>query len=134
MKPKSMSIVRHTRNYEAMLQFYRDTLEMKPAESWEEPGNRGTLLSPGEKVGNTFIEVIELGNEAVSGVKPVNVVLSVEVEDVNHWHDHLAAKGVKIARGLKVTSWGHRSFGVDDPDGLRIWFYEDLNISGDEGH
>ncbi len=126
MKARLMSTVRHTRNYEAMVDFYRETLEMEPVLSWEEPDNRGTLLSPGAAVENAVIEVIELGEEAVPGIEPVNVMLSIEVEDVDAWHDELASAGVRIARGLEDAPWGHRSFGVDDPDGFRIWFYQDI--------
>ena len=121
-----MSIVRHTRNYEAMVRFYQEQLKMKFVEGWDEPGNRGTLLSPGEKAGTTVIELLELGDEAKIGVKPENVVLSIEVEKVDAWHDQLVDAGVAIARGLEDAPWGHRSFGVDDPDGFRIWFYEDI--------
>jgi uncharacterized glyoxalase superfamily protein PhnB len=124
-----VSIVRHTKNYEAMVQFYRDILKMKITVSWDEPDNRGTLLSFGGKVGSTVVEVIELGDEAVPGVKPVNVVLSVEVLAVDEWHDELMRRGVPIARGLENASWGHRSFGIDDPDGFRLWYYQDLNKS-----
>jgi uncharacterized glyoxalase superfamily protein PhnB len=127
MNVLSLSIVRHTRNYKAMLNFYQHSLGMRPVESWDEPNNRGTLLSPGGKVRSTVIEILELGEEAVIGLKPVNVVLSIEVEDVNHWHTQLVQAGVEIARGLEDAPWGHRSFGVDDPDGFRIWFYQDMS-------
>jgi len=127
MNTIQVSIVRHTKNYEAMVSFYRDSLGMKVIEEWNEPGNRGTLLSFGGKAGNTVIEVLELGEEAVSGAKPVNVVLSIEVEDADAWHDELIRHGVAIVRGLEDAPWGHRSFGIDDPDGLRIWYYHDLN-------
>lgn len=126
MQVLAMSTVRHTRQYEAMLYFYQETLGMKPVESWNEPGNRGTLLSPGERVGTAVIEVIELGEEAVPGIKPINVVLSLEIDHVDDWHDHLVKSGVTISRGLEDAPWGHRSFGIDDPDGFRIWFYEDI--------
>jgi uncharacterized glyoxalase superfamily protein PhnB len=126
MKVLAMSTVRHTRHYEAMLHFYQETLAMKPVQSWNEPGNRGTLLSPGERVGTAVIEVIELGEEAVPGIKPINVVLSIEIDRVDDWHDQLVKAGVTIARGLEDAPWGHRSFGIDDPDGFRIWFYEDI--------
>jgi uncharacterized glyoxalase superfamily protein PhnB len=122
-----VSIVRHTKNYEAMLEFYRDRLEMTITESWDEPDNRGTLLSFGGKASNTVVEVIELGDEAVPGVKPINVVLSIEVPAVDEWHDQLARRGIPIARGLEDAPWGHRSFGIDDPDGFRLWYYQDLN-------
>ena len=129
MKVLALSIVRHTRNYEAMVQFYQDTLTMKCVESWAEPGNRGTLLSPGEKVGAMVIEVLELGEEAQPNTRPANVVLSIEVENVDDWHAQLVEKGLVIARGLENAPWEHRSFGIDDPDGFRIWFYQDMSGS-----
>jgi len=127
MNALQVSVVRHTKNYEAMLEFYRDGLGMKVIEAWNEPDNRGTLLAFGGKAGSTVIEVIDLENEAVSGVKPVNVVLNIKVEDADSLHDELIQRGISIARGLEDASWGHRSFGIDDPDGFRIWFYHDLN-------
>ncbi|MEP7134583.1 MAG: VOC family protein [Chloroflexota bacterium] len=122
-----VSIVRHTKNYAAMVKFYRDALGIAITESWNDPGNRGTLLAFGGKAASTVIEVIELGDEAVPGVKPINVVLSIEVDNVDAWHDELIQRGILIARGLVDNPWGHRSFGIDDPDGFRIWYYQDLN-------
>ena len=127
MNTLQVSIVRHTKNYDAMVSFYRDGLGMKITEQWDEPGNRGTLLAFGGKVENTVIEVIELGNEVVPGEKPVNVVLSIEVDNADAWHDELVEREIPIARGLEDAPWGHRSFGIDDPDGFRIWYYHDLN-------
>jgi len=122
-----VSIVRHTKNYKAMVRFYRDGLKMNIKQSWDHPGNCGTLFAFGGKSANTVIEVIELGDEAVPGVKPVNVVLSVEVDHADGWHDELMRRGIPIARRLELAPWGHRSFGIDDPDGLRIWYYQDMN-------
>ena len=122
-----VSIVRHTKNYEAMVEFYRDRLNMSIHQSWDHPHNRGTLLSFGGKASNTVIEVLELGDEAVAGVKPVNVVLSIEVSAVDEWHAQLIDRGVTIARGLEDADWGHRSFGIDDPNGFRLWFYQEIN-------
>ena len=56
------------------------------------------------------------------------MVLSIEVNDVDAWHDQLVQSGVTIARALENAPWGHRSFGIDDPDGFRIWYYQDLNL------
>jgi uncharacterized glyoxalase superfamily protein PhnB len=58
------------------------------------------------------------------------VVLSLEVEDVDRWHGQLIGAGVSIARGLEDAPWGHRSFGVDDPGGFRIWIYQDTGVVG----
>ena len=127
MNALQVSIVRHTKNYEAMLKFYHDDLGMQITHEWDEPDDRGTLLAFGGRAGSTAIEVIDLEDEAAPGVKPVNVVLSIQVEDANSLHDELVGRGIVIARGLEDAPWGHRSFGIDDPDGFRIWFYHDLN-------
>jgi uncharacterized glyoxalase superfamily protein PhnB len=126
----AVRIVRHTNNFEAMVRFYRDGLGMDVVQSWDRPGNRGALLSPGDAVSDTLIEVLDLNDEAVSGAAPVNVVLSLEVEDVDRWHGQLIGAGVSIARGLEDAPWGHRSFGVDDPGGFRIWIYQDTGVVG----
>jgi uncharacterized glyoxalase superfamily protein PhnB len=122
-----VSIVRHTKNYETMVAFYRDGLRMSIKQSWDHPDNRGTLLYFGGQASNTVIEVIQLGDEAVRGAIPINVVLSIEVSAVDAWHDQLVHRGVTIARGLEDAPWGHRGFGIDDPDGFRIWYYQDMN-------
>jgi uncharacterized glyoxalase superfamily protein PhnB len=127
MNVLQVSIVRHTKNYEAMVGFYRNKLGMDVTLSWDEPDNRGTLLAVGGKAGNTVVEVIELGDEAVPGVQPVNVALSIEVDDVDAWHNELVKRGIIITRKLEDAPWGHRSFGITDPDGFRIWYYQDLN-------
>jgi len=127
MNMLQVSIVRHTKNYEAMVEFYRDGIRMQITEEWDDPNNRGTLLAFGGEASSSVIEVIELENEAVPGVKPVNVVLSIQVENADSLHDELKERGISIARGLEDAPWGHRSFGIDDPDGFRIWFYHDLN-------
>jgi uncharacterized glyoxalase superfamily protein PhnB len=122
-----VNIGRHTKNYGPMVEFYRDQLGMSVRQSWDHPGNRGTLLSLGGQTSGVVIEVIELGDEAIPGAKPVNIALSIEVNTVDELHDQLVERGVTIARGLEDAPWGHRSFGIDDPDGFRIWYYQDLN-------
>jgi hypothetical protein len=99
MKPLQVSIARHTKNYEAMVGFYRDGLGMTITEEWNEPNNLGTLLAFGEKAVSTVIEIIDLENNAVPGVKPVNIALSIQVE--NTLHDELINRGIPIARGLE---------------------------------
>lgn len=122
-----VSIARHTRNYETLTSFYHDILGMEVTFTWDEPDNRGTLLAFGGEAGNTVVEVIELGNEAVPGAEPVNIALSIEVDDVDAWQKKLLEQNINIARKLEDAPWGHRSFGIDDPDGFRIWYYQDMN-------
>lgn len=66
METIQVSIVRHTNNYDSMVEFYRDRLGMSVTQSWDHPGIRGTLLSFGGQVSKTVVEVIELGGVSVS--------------------------------------------------------------------
>jgi uncharacterized glyoxalase superfamily protein PhnB len=126
MDIRVFTVVRHTLNYDSMGQFYRGTLGMRVVESWDRPGSRGLVLSPTGAVTGATVEILDLDGVGVPGVAPVNLVLTLFVDDAQSAHDELQRAGAEIARGLEDTPWGHRSFGVDDPDGLRIWIVEQL--------
>jgi uncharacterized glyoxalase superfamily protein PhnB len=58
----------------------------------------------------------------MSWPQPTGLELGFFVEDIKAWHDHLVDGGVPVTREMKVEAWGDVVFGVDDPDGVRIWF------------
>ena len=120
------TVVRHTVNYEPLCHFYGGTLGMPVVERWDRPGSRGAVFSPAGTVTGATVEILDLEGVGVPGVAPVNLVLTLFVHDAQADHDRLQRAGAKIARGLEDTPWRHRSFGVDDPDGLRIWIVEVL--------
>jgi catechol 2,3-dioxygenase-like lactoylglutathione lyase family enzyme len=126
MEIGTFTVVRHTINFESMSRFYGESLGMTIVEQWDRPGSRGAVFAPQGPPTTATIEVLELGDVCVPGVAPVNVVLSLFVEDARAALDQLRDAGVVIARGLEDQSWGFRSFGIDDPDGLRIWVVEVL--------
>jgi uncharacterized glyoxalase superfamily protein PhnB len=128
MELRTLTVVRHTVNYESMIRFYGDTLEMTTVENWDRSDGRGSVFAPPGAVANATIEVLDAG-VCVPGVAPVNVVLSLFVDDAQAVHDRWNGAGVPIARGVEDQSWGFRSFGIDDPDGLRIWIIEDLRTA-----
>lgn len=125
MQRINLNIVRHTQRYELMLAFYAESLGLPVDESWDEGmQNRGTVF---QVTGGGTFEVLQLDNLAQPPATPINLEVTIRVDDAQAWHDHLSAKGVPIARGIEDAPWHHRSFGVDDPDGLRIWFVEFLD-------
>lgn len=126
MKFNQLTIIRHTANFEAMLSFYQDGLGLDVVEAWNKPNNRGAVLSAAGAMSGVRLEVLDLDNLAVPDMAPANLDLSFYVDDATAWHDELAARDVAIARGLEDVPWGLRSFGVDDPDGLRIWFQQEI--------
>jgi uncharacterized glyoxalase superfamily protein PhnB len=123
---RKFTVVRYTDRFDEMARFYRDTLGWTPTDGWDRgPDDRGLFVSPGPSM--THVEILHLGDVVDRDAgPPANVTLAVEVDDADQLLDQLVDRGVAIARGLETTPWGHRSFGVDDPDGLRIWFFHEV--------
>lgn len=122
---RAFTVTRHTDRFEEMVRFYRDTLGWSPAHSWDRGvDDRGLYVRPIAMSASPQLEILHLAGLASSAdASSANVALSIEVDDADELHDRFVDAGVAIARGLETASWGHRSFGVDDPDGLRIWFF-----------
>ncbi|MGH8875236.1 MAG: HisA/HisF-related TIM barrel protein, partial [Acidimicrobiia bacterium] len=98
--------------------FYENTLGFRRLTAWDRAHGSGAVLEASNG------ETLELlgpppGTAAVS---PSGVELGFFVADVQGWHDHLAARGVLVSRELRKEAWGDVVFGIDDPDGVRIWF------------
>ena len=106
-------------NYEAAVTFYRDGLELPVVGSWDQgPAERGTLF----QVASGIIEVLALvpGRECVS---LQGGELAYEVDDVDERYRRVQEKGLPIRGELADKPWGHRSFSVTDPDGIKVILY-----------
>lgn len=124
MRILNLNVVRHTRNFDAMRRFYVDLLGFSVKEEWDNaPDDRGVIVTI---TGGGTLEVLTLGDVPQPGLKPHNLDVVIQIDDVQVWHDALVARGIPIARGIEDQEWGHRSFGIDDPDGLRLWFVQHL--------
>jgi catechol 2,3-dioxygenase-like lactoylglutathione lyase family enzyme len=106
------------KDYAETLAFYGDLLELPIAESWDDPDGRGTLY----RAAGGFIEVFEPNehhpSHAVEGVR-----LAIEVPNAQALHDRVAARGVAITEAIDDRPWKHRSFTIDDPNGLALTFF-----------
>jgi catechol 2,3-dioxygenase-like lactoylglutathione lyase family enzyme len=126
MELRTLTVVRHTERFEAMSRFYGELLGMSTVETWDRPDGRGAVFAPAGSVRGAHIEVLDMPGATVAGTSPANIVLTLFVADGRAVHDGFVRAGATIARGVEDTSWGHRSLGLDDPDGLRIWIVEEL--------
>lgn len=126
MELHTLTVVRHTARFGAMSRFYGEQLGMRTVEAWDRPDGRGAVFAPAGSVRGAHVEVLDVAGATVTGSPPADVVLSLFVDDVRAVHDDLVDAGVTVVRGLEDASWGHRSFGIEDPDGLRIWVVQDL--------
>jgi phosphoribosylformimino-5-aminoimidazole carboxamide ribotide isomerase len=100
------------------VEFYERVLGFRRVTGWSRETGAGAVLEAG---GGKTLEL--LGPPAnTSWPHPVGTELGFFVDDIQAWHDHLVASGVPVTRELRVEAWGETVFGVDDPDGVRIWF------------
>ena len=126
MELHTLTVVRHTERFEAMSRFYGELLGMSTVETWDRPDGRGAVFAPAGSVRGAHIEVLDMPGATPGGSPPATIALALFVDDVRAVHDRLVGAGATIARGVEEASWGHRSIGLDDPDGLRIWIVEQL--------
>jgi catechol 2,3-dioxygenase-like lactoylglutathione lyase family enzyme len=117
-----MRVIFRVSDFETSIHFYEHLLGMQRLTDWDSPQGPGIILQAGE--GRT----IELFGPPPGGQHDERlasgVELSLQVDDVEAWHGRLRAAGVTITRGLADNPWGDRSFGIDDPDGVRIWLFQ----------
>lgn len=107
------------RDYEAAVDFYRDGLELPVVGSWDQgPAQRGTLF----QAASGIIEVLARtpGRECVS---LQGGELAYEVNDVDEWYRRVQEKGLPVRGELADKPWGHRSFSITDPDGIKLILY-----------
>jgi uncharacterized glyoxalase superfamily protein PhnB len=104
------------------LAFYRDTLRLEMTGSWDRgPGDRGAVF----RLGGGRVELVAHHG----AISPRGVGLYVQVPDLDALHERLTAAGVPLSRPLAKTSWGHRLFGIRDPDGVEIVLFAPVAAS-----
>lgn len=113
-----LRVVRVTDRFDDACHLYGDLLGWPVTREWDEHG-RGRIFGQG----TGRIELIEAS--AGDTVEPVaGVFVSVEHDDVVTLHDRLVAAGIPVTQALADQPWGHRSFGILDPSGLTVVFFQ----------
>ena len=105
-------------NFNRALEFYEHILGFRRLTGWQRDTGSGVVL---EAAGGETLQLLG-PPDGTTWPRPAGVELGFFVEDAQAWHDHLVASGVPVTREMKVEAWGDTVFGVDDPDGVRIWF------------
>ena len=49
--------------------------------------------------------------------------VAIEVSNAQAVHDHVAALGIPITEAIDDRPWKHRSFTLNDPNGLELTFF-----------
>ena len=121
MNALELRLAMNVRDFARSVDFYERLLGIPRITAWHDEGDGpGIILriGPGRTLELFGAPYAEPDAPPVGG----GFAIVIQVDDVDAWHARLEAAGVPIARGLVDNPWGDRSFGVVDPDGVRIWF------------
>src|SRR5687768_5387610 len=110
-----LRLVRVTDRFDDGCAFYGDVLGWPVTRQWDDHG-RGRIFGYGDAA---RVELIEGEPTDVQGV-----FVSVEVDDVAALHRRLEDAGHRPDGDPADQPWGHRSFPVTDPTGLRLVFFQ----------
>lgn len=111
-------------DYERDIAFYRDVLGIPIKMEYDDGHKCGTIFEV-----NDYVEFELMGpgpNAEQTKPPPTGIRLKFMVDDLDVEYERLKAADVTIIQEPTVHSWGERSFGVQAPDGLTIYFYREL--------
>jgi catechol 2,3-dioxygenase-like lactoylglutathione lyase family enzyme len=116
-----------TDEYESTVSFYRDLLEFQVGESWNRaPDDKGTIFL----AGSGMIEVLTKPGHERSWVwskeKPRGFAIVIELDDVDAFYARILEKEIVVAASIADWEWGHRSFRIEDPNGVTLYFYSEI--------
>lgn len=106
----------YPKNFELVRDFYAKILNFPIIKEWNEgKNNRGVMFN----TGGATLELLSPENEH----QPVTGCgLSLEVSDVRKlWKKF--EKADNVVHPLRDNEWGDTSFGISDPEGLKISFF-----------
>ncbi len=119
-----------TNKYEETCDFYLKQLELNCEISWDRSENdKGALFYAG--VG--LIEVLHLPdkeefyNAGLDYRKPEGAFMVIQVWKIDELFKKYKDKSIPFKQEITNQSWGHRSFSVTDPNGVVLFFYEELD-------
>ena len=121
------TVVLYVKDLEASAKFYSEILGMT-----RQFGGGGV---EGFKAGDTTIllhvdEGVDDGYLPPSGERGRGVLLDLEMDDVNAFHEYLKTKGVEPKFAPRDQPFGLRQMLVTDPDGYELCFVQKIPVTG----
>src|ERR1043166_9540378 len=102
-----------TNQYVDTVFFYKSIIELEEVRTWNRGHcNKGTIFKFPQSEGLLEIEESE-DTPLFQGAG-----LYIEVDDVDCWYNRMVSKGFRIKQAISHTSYGHRSFKLEDPNNL----------------
>lgn len=117
-----------TDKYDETFDFYMNKLVFSLEHSWDRTNDdKGALF----KIGEGLIEILQRPKDpenkyaALDYRMPQGVFTGIQVWNIDELFDKYKAKDVPFKQEIINQPWGHRSFYVQEPNGLVLGFYEE---------
>lgn len=119
---KIFRLIYRAKDYEASISFYRDKLECPVIMDWDRGvAERGSVF----QLGSGEIETLALP-PGMEYVIPQGIEIAVEVDGVDEHYTFAQQKGLDIRGEIADKPWGHRSYSINDPDGIKLIFFSNI--------
>ncbi len=103
----------YTNDIEASKQFYTKFLEMELAMDMK-------WILTFASTENPTAQISIFQNEKNKPLDNTAIFLSVEVSDIDHWHERAKTQNIEIIYPITNEPWGVRRFFIKDPNGVTI--------------
>lgn len=127
--PRQFRFVYFTPLYAETVAFYAHALGFPLLDSWDRSADdKGSVFGAASGRIEVLFDPIDrqASDHLFDERRPQGAFMVIEVGDVDAFHARVAANGVAVERPLQDQSWGHRSFVVAEPNGLKLYFYSEL--------
>ena len=132
---KELRIILTVDNLEEMIEFYRDTMELKTSLSWDTQTGRGIILEAGkaslELIDSRhaeFIDKMEVGSRT-SG--PVRLAFNVGKDNILAASAKYISKGATKISEAKQAPWS-KVMRLQDPSGMQLTLFETSTLFKEE--
>jgi len=118
-----LRVVRETDRFDEACAFFGELLGWPVTHGWDDgPHQRGRIFGFGDSARVELIEVTPGAARRIEGV-----FCSFECDDVAAVHDRITGADVPIDDPLADRPWGHRSFAVIEPSGMRLVCFQRIS-------
>ena len=115
--------------YEETIDFYKNIIEFNLKFSWDRgPNDKGSVFGHGLGL----IEILKQPdneqefNLGLDHRSPKGSFMVIETSNIETIFSKYKKKDINFKQDLTIQDWGHKSFSINDPNGVVLFFFENV--------